>query len=1031
MKHWTASITTIHRHVISIIAIVWAVVGLQGMWIAAGLAQAPPITPSGLNTRISSPHTLPSGKVQYDITGGTRPGRGTNLFHSFGNFNVPTNNIANFLNDSALPTSNILGRVTGGNVSNIFGAIQTTGFGNANLFLINPAGFLFGPNATLNVGGMAAFSSADYLRLADGMLFNAIASPNADALLSAAPVAAFGFLGTNPGAITVQGSQLSVAPGQSLSLIGGSITIQSGTLDNGAIQPARLSAPNGQINLASTASPGEFVWQSLQTGGFLEFPTPFGSVTEFIGQSLAGPNINGAAFTSFANIHFAPGATVDTSHTGNGKVSIVGGELVVNIQNAVLSTADTPAPPAAAAQNSVVISPGSTMYSLASSAAHGPDVEIAADSIQLSGTPIALPAVPTPAHIATQTSGSGSAGNISLRATHNIELFDAQVVSAPGAPLPATTGTIDVTSAQGSISLTSQSLVSTQGDNVGIVSLRAPHGDILLDSSIVNTIILPGIGPPVMLGADAGGIRIAANNLTLRNTLGLNPSTIEGDNFTNPQVPGNIAITLSGSLSIEGGSSIQTISRGPAAAAADLNISARHVSVNGTGMDFDQVAHSQINTQTISTGTGGQLTIEADDVQLTNGGQLRSGSVIGRDPLSGEPTNPSGHGGTITIQGPSGPSASVLIDGAGSGIFTNTEGAGPGGNTNISTQSLTIHNSGTISAGTSGTASSATGGTISVKAGTVTLDSGGTMTAASTGAGPSGEVVVQGLASPAQSLFIDGSGSGIFTDAHGTGLGGSISVNANAVTMTNGATISANSSGAADAGNINITANHGLSMQSSSITTQVTPSNGGTNAGGGDIKITTSPSATIYLQDSTISASVGDGRGGGGNISLDPQYVILQNGRILAQAADGAGGSIGIIAGLFLPDTASVVNADSGSGLNGSVSIQSPISQAGGRIQPLGKSPLLSTSLVNQRCAALAGGNFSSFTVAGRDSLPAEPSGWLSSPLALQMPENGADSMESSQAEEDDVPLLSLRQIAPPGFLTQGFALDGSEGCTS
>ena len=111
----------------------------------------------------------------------------------------PTNNIANFLNDSGLATSNILGRVTGGNPSNIFGTIQTTGFGNANLFLMNPTGFLFGPNATVNVGGMVAFTSADYLRLANGVLFNATPNAAADALLSAAPVAAFGFLGSNPG----------------------------------------------------------------------------------------------------------------------------------------------------------------------------------------------------------------------------------------------------------------------------------------------------------------------------------------------------------------------------------------------------------------------------------------------------------------------------------------------------------------------------------------------------------------------------------------------------------------------------------------------------------------------------------------------------------------------------------------------------------------------------------------------------------------------------------------------------------------
>ena len=67
--------------------------------------------------------------------------------------------------------------------------------------------------------------------------------------------------------------------------------------------------------------------------------------------------------------------------------------------------------------------------------------------------------------------------------------------------------------------------------------------------------------------------------------------------------------------------------------------------------------------------------------------------------------------------------------------------------------------------------------------------------------------------------------------------------------------------------------------------------------------------------------------------------------------------------------------------MNGTVTIQSPNAPASGKIQPLGKTPLLATSLLNQRCAALAGGEFSSFTVAGRDSLPTEPGSWLASPL--------------------------------------------------
>lgn len=218
-------------------------------------------------------------------------------------------------------------------------------------------------------------------------------------------------------------------------------------------------------------------------------------------------------------------------------------------------------------------------------------------------------------------------------------------------------------------------------------------------------------------------------------------------------------------------------------------------------------------------------------------------------------------------------------------------------------------------------------------------------------------------------------------------------------------------------------------MVNSSIKTEAA------QAGGGNISIRAID--IVNLGTSTVSTSVLGGGGSGGNITIDPNIVLLQNSQILAQAVQGAGGNISITTNLLLADINSTISASSQFGQNGTITIQSPISPASGKILPLSQRPLIATSLLNQRCAALAGGNFSSFTVAGRDSLPAEPGGWLSTPLALASSEPGGGTLTKfgsslSEGESgEETPLLSLRQIAPPGFLTQTFAVESSAGCTS
>lgn len=141
-----------------------------------------------------------------------------NLFHSFRDFNLQNQESATFSGPPSV--QNILSRVTDGKPSNIDGTLRST-IPNADVYLLNPYGILFGKHAKLDVPGGFHASTADYLRLQNGGQFNARV-PN-DSLLTVALVAAFGFLTDTPAAITTQDSQLSVPKSKTLSLIGGGL----------------------------------------------------------------------------------------------------------------------------------------------------------------------------------------------------------------------------------------------------------------------------------------------------------------------------------------------------------------------------------------------------------------------------------------------------------------------------------------------------------------------------------------------------------------------------------------------------------------------------------------------------------------------------------------------------------------------------------------------------------------------------------------------------------------------------------------
>jgi filamentous hemagglutinin family protein len=234
---------------------------------------------------------------RFTITGGQRSRDGVNLFHSFERFGLNTREIAEFRSNPSI--QNILARVVGGNPSIINGLLQVTG-GNSNLFLINPAGILFGANARLDLPASFTATTANGIGFSEGWL-NATGEANYASLVGTPNT--FAFSATQPGAIVNVGD-LAVGEGQSLTLLAGNV-----------VNTGQLSAPGGQITIA--AVPGENLVRVSQDGLALSLeiqpitdggqslgvtPLPFSPVS--LPELLTGGNLDNAS-----------GITVDTDGT--------------------------------------------------------------------------------------------------------------------------------------------------------------------------------------------------------------------------------------------------------------------------------------------------------------------------------------------------------------------------------------------------------------------------------------------------------------------------------------------------------------------------------------------------------------------------------------------------------------------------------------------------------------------------------------------------------------------------------------------
>ncbi|MGK7905095.1 MAG: filamentous hemagglutinin N-terminal domain-containing protein, partial [Hormoscilla sp.] len=262
-----------------------AIIAGSILWCERIYGQILPDNTLGPESSVVTP-AVTNGIESHQIDGGAV--RGANLFHSFSEFNVNSGAAAYFANPSGI--ENILSRVTGGNISNIFGTLGV--LGNANLFLINPAGIVFGPNARLDLGGSFVGTTADRLVFGNGFEFSAT-NPSAPPLLTIDIPMGLN-LRQNQGAIALQGTGnpdvfptevstgLAVAPGKTLALVGSDVTLTD----------AIVTAPSGRIEIGSVLDGNVSLTQSIEgiELGYSQVES-FGEIKLLETSSVWNPNI--------------------------------------------------------------------------------------------------------------------------------------------------------------------------------------------------------------------------------------------------------------------------------------------------------------------------------------------------------------------------------------------------------------------------------------------------------------------------------------------------------------------------------------------------------------------------------------------------------------------------------------------------------------------------------------------------------------------------------------------------------------------
>ncbi|WP_105222027.1 filamentous hemagglutinin N-terminal domain-containing protein, partial [Gloeocapsopsis dulcis] len=601
------------------------------------------------------------------ITGGSQAG--SNLFHSFSEFSVPTNSFASF-REVAPEIENVLTRVTGTSVSNIDGLIEVLqpngNVSPANFFLLNPNGIIFGPRAELNVGGSFIASTASSIIFADGTSFSAINFPTTESLLTVSVPVGLQF-GTLAASIQVQegSTVLRVPDGSTLGLVGGKLEI-AGRGER------TLVALGGRIDLGSVA--GKVTPETAPVQVSL---TPVDK-----GWALGYEGIQ-----NFEDTLLSQQAFLDVSGEGSGDIQIQGRQVTLANYSYILAATlgNQSGGEVFIRASELNITDVSAVAALTIGSGKGANVNIETGRILLLNG----------GQISADTYGEGQGGNLNVTAIESVTAVGSESEEGFFPSGLLTQAREEATGTAGNLSLITNKLIIQDGAQVGSgtfgagnsgnVTVRASEIDIVGVARTPEGEPISKAGLPFPSGlfasteensnGNSGNLKVTTDRLSIRDGAVLQTATFGSGNAGDLTIQAAQAIEVAGTVNVEG----EDLKSGLFANSGGLP---------GTGLPNIEEA----------TGRGGNLRIQTDELIVRDGAVVAVSSV-------NETTEAQG-AGTLQID-----AQTIRLD---EGEIVANTASGQGGDINLNVQDLFLRRNSEISTTAGIAGSGGDGGDISI-----------------------------------------------------------------------------------------------------------------------------------------------------------------------------------------------------------------------------------------------------------------------------------------------------------------------------